>query len=196
MPRTAINYQNTIIYKIVCNDLNIKDVYVGHTTDFTRRRKHHKCACTNLSSKEYNIKTYQIIRNNGGWDNWCMVEIEKIPCYDSNEARARERYWFEQLQASLNSKYPIRSGKEYRQDTKEMKKEYDKKNQEKIKEHKKEYQKEFYIKNKERIDASNKEYNKKILTCVCGSMFTQCYKSRHNKTKKHINFLESQKIIM
>jgi hypothetical protein len=25
MPRTPINYQNTIIYKIVCNDLNIKD---------------------------------------------------------------------------------------------------------------------------------------------------------------------------
>ena len=25
MPRTAIDYSKTIIYKIVCNDLNVKD---------------------------------------------------------------------------------------------------------------------------------------------------------------------------
>ena len=34
MPRKEIDYSKTVIYKIVCNDLNVKDVYVGHTTDF------------------------------------------------------------------------------------------------------------------------------------------------------------------
>jgi hypothetical protein len=38
MPKQPINYENTIIYKIVCNNLNINDCYVGHTTDFTRRK--------------------------------------------------------------------------------------------------------------------------------------------------------------
>ena len=33
MTRKEINYTNTIIYKIVCNDLTVTDVYVGCTTD-------------------------------------------------------------------------------------------------------------------------------------------------------------------
>ena len=45
MPRKEINYLNTIIYKFVCNDLNIKDTYVGHTTDFIKRKATHKSHC-------------------------------------------------------------------------------------------------------------------------------------------------------
>ena len=30
-----------------------------------------------------------------------MIEIEKFPCKDGNEARARERYWYEELKATL-----------------------------------------------------------------------------------------------
>ena len=36
MPRKPIDYSKTHFYKIVCNDTEIKPVYVGHTTDFTR----------------------------------------------------------------------------------------------------------------------------------------------------------------
>ena len=43
-----------------------------------------------------------MIRKNGGWENWCMIEIEKYPCNDKNEAKARERYWLETL--NYNSK--------------------------------------------------------------------------------------------
>ncbi len=91
MPRTNINYQNTIIYKIVCNDLNIKDLYVGHTTDFKRRKSEHKKKVGNINDdKSYNFKVYKTIRDNGGWDNWSMIEIEKYPCNDSKKATARE----------------------------------------------------------------------------------------------------------
>jgi predicted GIY-YIG superfamily endonuclease len=62
MPRTPINYQNTVIYKIVCNDLNIKDLYVGHTTDFTKRKCCHKTRCGNINGKHYNYKVYDYIR--------------------------------------------------------------------------------------------------------------------------------------
>ena len=31
MPKKIIDYSKTIIYKIVCNDLTITEVYVGHT---------------------------------------------------------------------------------------------------------------------------------------------------------------------
>ena len=113
MPRTSVNYQNTIIYKIVCNDLNVKDLYVGHTTDFKRRKSQHKSICINEKSNRYNLKIYQTIRQNGGWNDWKMIEIEKYPCNDSNEATSRERLWFETLEAKLNMIFPQRSKNEY-----------------------------------------------------------------------------------
>ena len=82
MPRLKTDYSKTVIYKIVCNDLEIKDYYVGHTTDFTRRKSCHKCACCNENSRDYNFKVYQMIREYGGWNNWTMIEIEKFPCKD------------------------------------------------------------------------------------------------------------------
>ena len=47
MPRKPIDYQKVIIYKLVCDDLLITDLYVGHTTDFTNRKKSHKDRCLN-----------------------------------------------------------------------------------------------------------------------------------------------------
>jgi len=58
------------------------------------------------TTKEYSKMLYQFIRENGGWDNFSMLEIEKYPCVDGNEARARERYWFEELKATLNKVRP------------------------------------------------------------------------------------------
>ena len=47
MPRHPINYDNTCFYKIVCKNLDIHDIYVGHTTDFTTRKTAHKTASNN-----------------------------------------------------------------------------------------------------------------------------------------------------
>ena len=78
MPRTPIDYSKTIIYKLVKNDdFNNENIYVGSTTDFTRRKNEHKNTCNNEKSKDYNDKKYQYIRENGGWSEWNMVEIFK-----------------------------------------------------------------------------------------------------------------------
>jgi hypothetical protein len=102
MPRKPIDYANSIIYKIVCKDVNIKYIYVGHTTSFSHRKREHKSRC----NKQINWILYKTINENGGWDNWEMIEIEKYSCNDANEARARERYWYEELSANLNSRCP------------------------------------------------------------------------------------------
>ena len=115
MPKNIIDYSNTVIYKIVCNNLDIKDVYVGHTTHFIKRKQRHKRCCTIPESKHYNLKVYQVIRENGNWDNWSMIEIEKYKCNDRNEAIARERYWYETLNSTMNTNYPSRSHREYLQ---------------------------------------------------------------------------------
>lgn len=93
MPKKAIDYNRTIIYKLIRND-NIHNPYicVGSTTDFIKRKSAHKNACCNENNKRYNHKVYQIIRQNGGWENWKMLEIEKFPCNDNREAEARVFY--------------------------------------------------------------------------------------------------------
>ena len=47
MPKVEIDYSNTIIYKITCNDSTVTDKYVGHTTNFVQRKYAHKDGCTN-----------------------------------------------------------------------------------------------------------------------------------------------------
>ena len=102
MPKKEIDLSKTVIYKIVCNDLTVKDCYVGSTTDFRKRKCCHKTRCLNKRDKFYDYEVYKCIRNNGGWDNWAMVLVEEYPCDTSLKARARERHYIEQLNANLN----------------------------------------------------------------------------------------------
>jgi hypothetical protein len=110
MPKKEIDYSNTIIYKIFCKNPNINDVYVGHTTNFIQRKYSHKLAC---NSKTNNLKMYNIIRENGGWDNWDMIEIAKYNCKNHTEARIKENEHYEQLNCSLNSKPPYANNNRY-----------------------------------------------------------------------------------
>lgn len=170
MPRLPIDYSKTIIYKICCNDINITDIYVGHTTDLTRRRQQHKESCNNENNKKNNYNVYQFIRENGEWDNWSVIPIEEYPCENIIQASIRERYWLEELKATLNTKIPSRTKKEYG-------KEYSQNNLEKIKEKGKKYYQNNLDKLKEKI------------TCECGGKYLYYHKSTHLKTKKHQNYL-------
>ena len=80
MPKVDIDYSNTIIYKISCNDPLIKDVYVGITTNFIQRKYAHKLACNNINSSCYNFKLYKTIRAHGNWSNWNMSIINYYNC--------------------------------------------------------------------------------------------------------------------
>ena len=179
MPKQIIDYSKNIIYKLVCNDLNVKDIYVGHTTNFIKRKQGHKNVCYNLDHKSYNLKVYKIIRENGGWLNWSMIEIEKYPCNDKNEACARERYWYELLNANMNSVCPTFKV-------------------EKRKEYEKEYYEKYYEQNVHKILKYNKEYrdnNKDKINekhhCQCGGFYTNSNKAQHIKSKKHQNFMKT-----
>ena len=109
MPKEVIDYSNTIIYKIFCRDKNVTDIYVGYTTNFTKRKALHKSCC--VSGKD--LKIYNIMRCNGGWDNWEMIEIAKYDCKDSTEARIKEQYHYELLNANLNVIYPYANPAKY-----------------------------------------------------------------------------------
>ena len=102
MPKNEIDYSNTIIYKIICRDASIADVYVGHTTNFVQRKHAHKQGCINN-----NCKLYEVIRANGGWSNWKMEIINFFECKDHYEARKKEQEYFISLGATLNSIEPL-----------------------------------------------------------------------------------------
>ena len=102
MPKTEIDYSNTIIYKITCNNPNVNDLYVGHTTNFVQRKHAHKQSCIND-----NCKLYNVIRNNGGWNNWNMEIINFFNCKDHYEARKKEQEYFVSLNATLNIIEPM-----------------------------------------------------------------------------------------
>ena len=107
MPKTDIDYSNTIIYKITCKNKSITDVYVGHTTNFVQRKHAHKQSCKNIKSLNHNCKLYEVIRANGGWENWQMEIINFFNCADHYEARKREQEYFTSLNATLNSIEPF-----------------------------------------------------------------------------------------
>ena len=101
MPKIPINYNNCCIYKIEhIEDDNL--LYVGLTTNFNKRKGQHKSNCKNEKSKEHNHKLYRMIRENGGWDYFKMIEIEKYPCNDRREADKRETEIMKELKASMN----------------------------------------------------------------------------------------------
>jgi hypothetical protein len=192
MPRKEINYENTIIYKLACNDLSVKDVYVGHTTDFTNRKRAHKKSCIYPNMKNYNFKVYQIIRENGHWDNWSMIEIEKYPCHDNNEARARERYWYELLNANMNTNCPTFD----KENLKEYGKKYRIENKEIIREKDKIYRKEYLIKNRIKVNENLRNYRQQQppRECECGSSYQCHHKARHEKSKKHQQYLQDSMV--
>ena len=204
MPRKPIDYSKTIIYTLVCKDLSVKDLYVGHTTNWINRKSNHKYRCNTITDEGYNFKVYKMIREYGSWDNWEMVEIEKYPCNDEHEACTRERYWYEQLYASMNTQKQTRTKAEWREDNKEYLQEYEK-NRPNLEE-RKEFQKQWVKDNKEVLSQKAKERyekNKHIIaqkrkqkiTCSCGSEVRKGHIKRHERTTKHKKYIEAVSVI-
>ena len=107
MSKNKTDYSNTIIYKIICNDPLVTDVYVGHTINFVKRKYEHKVACNNIKSSCYNVKLYKMIRDNGNWSNWDMSIVAFYKCQNHTEARQKEQEHFIFLGATLNSVEPF-----------------------------------------------------------------------------------------
>jgi len=181
MPKNQTDYSQTIIYKLCCKDTNVLDIYIGHTTNFTQRKNQHKTSCCNETDKKYNQYVYQFIRDNGGWDNWSMIQIQEHNLKNKREAESTEHYWIEQLGAKLNTNKPyakckeepkiykenwyeekknyiLEKAREHYQENKEQKLEYQKQYAEEHKEEIAEKQKEYRDKNKEKLSEQKKEY--------------------------------------
>ena len=150
-----VNYQNSIIYKLCCKNIEVTDIYIGSTTAFKARKRQHKCVCNNENDKSYNSKIYKFIRENGNFQNWDMIQIKTVSCNSKRELEAEERLCIEELKPSLNRQIPTRTKKEWNNDNADKVKQYYVDN----KEHIKEYNKQYKIDNADKIKEKIKEYN-------------------------------------
>jgi len=180
------------IYIIRSKDLSLHDCYIGSTKDLKSRMKHHKTRCFNKNSRAYNYKLYQFVRANGGWDNFDMVEICKC---ENDKLRETEQYHIDFIKPSLNIQRAYRSEECDKEDRKELCKEYYEKNKntilQKVKEYRennRDYYREYFRK---RDKVKRAERRKVKITCECGSICTTDNKARHNRSKKHQNYIQS-----
>ena len=123
MPITPIDCSNMIIYKIQHND-KPELLYIGSTTNFKMRKYRHKSNCYNENGARYNTLIYKMIRNNGGWNSFSMIQIKEFPCNNQREAEAEEYRLMHELKSSMNvNKYSSENRKEQSKEYKEINKE-------------------------------------------------------------------------
>ena len=97
-----------------------------------------------------------------GIENCDIILIELVNATCKEELHQREAYYIKSM-LCVNKMVPLRTKKEYRDDTKEQIKKY--------------YQ-------------DNKEHFKEKIICDCGSIVSRTHISRHNKTIKHQEYLK------
>lgn len=203
MPKLPMDYSKTHFYKIVCNDLSIKDCYVGHTLNFVQRKWRHSSDCKNENSKMYNCKVHKFIRENGDWENWSMILIDTMYCEDILDALRKEREFVEKYNANLNKQIPSRTKEEWCKDNSECLKNRSSQFYQNNKEHCKERNKKYRENHKERLNQFAKDYREKNKECIslkrgekimceCGSTVSKRNFARHLKNNKpHQHYINS-----
>ena len=194
------DYTKTIIYKLINYDYP-ELVYVGSTTNFTKRKQHHKSSCNNEKNLNHNLKVYTNIRENDGWENWNMIKICDYPCNNRREAEKEEDRYMILMKSNLHMRRPFQTPetkKEYFDSRKDIKKEYDKVRRAEKADEIKAKKREAYHRDKGKYKERTKERylrdrekNIQIITCDCGTSLQICRKSSHEKTKKHLKYLNS-----
>ena len=117
-----VDYGNGKIYKL--RSLNTEEFYIGSTTQtLCKIMSKHKC---DAHTSKRPCRLY-ITMNELGIDNFRIELVELFPCGSKDELRKREGEVIRELKPQLNTLIAGRSAQEYRNDTKEYKKEYDKK---------------------------------------------------------------------
>jgi hypothetical protein len=184
--------------------------FQGHKAQFNswvkdkNNKKIKKCAIFKYFEK-YGIENFKIILIKS-------YNVVRINQKDHKHLHAYELLWINRSKNCVNELLPFNPLKklEYKEQKKkyykenknklaEQQKEYSEKNKEKIAE----YQKKHYKNNKQKIAEQQKNYkenNKEAIsakskikyTCVCNSIITIHNKSKHEKTKKHIQFCEKK----
>lgn len=180
-------YNHSYVYKIICNDTEVTDCYIGSTVSPDKRNYQHKHNCKNYKdAKKHNYKVYRFIREHGGWDNWKLLILEQANLNTLTELCQLEKKHYEnEPNPSLNNNHPGLT-------TNESSRLWAKKNPD--------YQQQYQELNKEKLTLYGKNYsknnrekiNKRLAvkkTCNCGSVVSHGNMNKHIRTNKHLKYL-------
>ena len=202
MGESSRKYENGKIYCI--KNYIDNDTYVGHTTQaLSKRMDAHRSACKD--PKKSNARLYQKM-NKLGIDNFYISLLQKCPCDDIEELRAKEGEWIEtvgNLNVNLAGKTPqeqkeIRSEKkkekyindiEYQEKAKQRNKERWENKKEEIKIQQKQYRDEHKEEAKEYKKKYNEEHKEELK-----EVFSQYYQEhRQEKIEYNKKYREEHK---
>ena len=169
-------YKNGKIYKIIDNTNN--NIYIGSTCEPTlalRLAKHKSKYKQYLKGNTHanNMTSYKILENN----NYSIILLEEYSCETKDQLLLRERYYIDN-NICVNKCVPLRTNKEYNEENKEKIQKY----RDDRKEIKKEYDKKY------------RENKKEKYVCDCGGKYILKHKTTHQKSNKHLKFLEDNKL--
>ena len=161
------NYQNSKIYKIVSHSCDL--VYYGSTTrKLALRFQDHKDKYKAYLRKKYcYITAWKLLELGDAY----IILVEDYPCNTKQELDAREGYYIRNNEC-LNKVQPTGGNKEQ------------------LKKQKSENDKRYRENHKEKFDIINKE----IFTCDCGGTYNRKHKTRHMRSKKHLEFIGEEVI--
>lgn len=154
------DYSKGCIYMIKKqDDYNNDNIYIGSCCNFVRRKCCHKSACNSPNYKNHNLKVYQFIRENGGWNAWVMTKIIDYACNSKSDLNIMERRYIDEYKSKLNIQIPTRTLKQYSN--------------------------KYYLQNKDKITEKLAE---KVNCDICGCNVRKDYLVKHKRTQKCINF--------
>ena len=211
MQQKTIDYSKGKIYKIFSLEPNEEYFYLGSTTQTLAQR----LSCHRYNGKREPTRKVCQYFNSIGWN--CKIDLlEEVCCNSKRELEHKEN---EYIQKYKNDPYCLNTKASFIDDVVNAKREYSnmyrKKNPEKFNAYSKKYSvthkdqiknyhesnkeilsekhKIWYLNNRDEIARRRKERQTIEFTCMCGTVARLYLKCRHEKSKKHLQWLENNK---
>ena len=145
--------------------INVQEqLYIGHTTNFKKRKADHRCNTYNENSPKYNFRIYQAIRENHG--EFGMIQLYKIPEEQISNTLKIEQSYIDFHNAELNSMRAYQSREDRLAYLRDYGHQYSKQNK-----------------------ALIKSKRHKVVICECGASININNIAKHRKTANHKSIL-------
>jgi len=181
---------------VITNLLDTNDKYIGSTTQTVQHRyKQHIGHAFDENSPKYNRKLYVQIRTVGK-EFFEVSLLENVLYGNILELRKREQYFIDTLKSNLNNYNAVQDQNKYRISGMKSHKKYYENNKVKVLAQ----QHEYALTHKVQIAEVGKKYRtdnaelkaRRAIKCICPDCkteYTHDHKSRHLRSKFHINSL-------
>lgn len=186
-----VNYQEGKIYKIISNT-DDEICYVGSTPKkyLSQRMDSHRCDYKLWKNgKRKKVMSYELFEKYG-IEN-CRIELLEIySCNSKDELSKKEGEYIRSLKC-VNKNIAGRSKEDWRLDNKKNVSDYEKQRYKNDSIRIKTNVTNYYNQNRKTIlEKNNQKYN-----CCCGLILNWGNRLRHEKSKKHMDFITSQVIL-